>query len=313
MKALLLLAAGAVLSVAAGAIWPTPWPLKVSIAVIVVTLVIAAYASDAPAKSWRAIEKLRRRARWLPPRVGVLCDLDSDPNNPETFAWTIRSPSQWVDEIKKLAVAIGTKIHVKQIEASSSFEPYSAVLNPYGGVYPELEPDALGTLNKIADYVNRGGLFVNVADIPCYWSHNPRINRKIDATPFMGFDEAGRPIRPFWKSPIVEKLGLWIRKPNADDSNCTVDVELADKFAHIDDDLARVRVDRMVVCERNVEPIFRPIRVGDLSFTTFFFAGYGKGRFLISLLFMGATHPENKGMPRLIGKVLLDAVSKYRS
>lgn len=62
------------------------------------------------------------------------------------------------------------------------FDPFIAVINPYGGVYPKYELKTFTTMDKLLSYMNEGGLFVNVADIPGYFACTPSIKpwRKID-------------------------------------------------------------------------------------------------------------------------------------
>ena len=61
-------------------------------------------------------------------------------------------------------------MRVDFVNSKESFYSYTTVLNPYDGVYPEEGLSATDILTKIFDYENKGGTFVNVADVPRFWA-----------------------------------------------------------------------------------------------------------------------------------------------
>ena len=72
-------------------------------------------------------------------------------------------------------------------------------------------------MKKIFNYVEEGGVFINVADIPGYFAYNSPLGRKLDTTPPTYFMER-RPDgkisisteRVFERTPFLEKLGLQV-------------------------------------------------------------------------------------------------------
>lgn len=65
---------------------------------------------------------------------------------------------------------------VSQIAATDIGSDFDAIVNPFGEVYPEEEPESRRTYGHIVDYIRSGGLFVNTAGFPFfyYWDGNVR-------------------------------------------------------------------------------------------------------------------------------------------
>lgn len=53
-------------------------------------------------------------------------------------------------------------------------DKYSLIINPYGSVYPEDDVQNLTVMKSVLHYVDHGGIFVNVADIPFFYPYDPR-------------------------------------------------------------------------------------------------------------------------------------------
>lgn len=121
-----------------------------------------------------------------------------------------------------------------------NFDKYTAILNPYGGVYPERDLSNYETLNKILNYVREGGFFINVADIPGYFACplvKPwgKIEIALRNAPYAykfipNLSGLLRPVEkvPFFgDTPFTEKLGL--RMHNTEPSYLfSIDVEFED-------------------------------------------------------------------------------------
>ncbi len=71
-------------------------------------------------------------------------------------------------------------------KSEKSFNLFPVVINPYGGVYPEVNTSNLTSLDNIFDYVRDGGIYVNIADIPFYYAYDINLKRKVDTTPLPG-------------------------------------------------------------------------------------------------------------------------------
>jgi hypothetical protein len=241
--------------------------------------------------------------------------LDWDLTSGEITAWTDIKPEEWKLEIENQAKEEKVRLKVELITARTNFDPYRFVVNPYGGVYPEHDVKKFVTLNKIFDYVNEGGMFVNVADIPGYWAYNPLLRRRLEITPTIyGINQrpdggmAIIPVKPFELTPFMERLGLRVlNTERVPIFNWNTEwVSRPDKTS---ESMKETRVHRAVVVEKNVEPIIKPKGEKGLgSLTPFFFVNYGEGKFLISLLFIDKSFPENTGMKKVLIEMILKLI-----
>lgn len=307
-KDLALLIAGALASVV-GAILFQPkvdsFPFWILVLAIIVLIL---YGSGATTMALASLKLWRRKGFWfLVPKIGILNDMGWDAANDETHCWTKVSPEEWKALLEsKLKTCLKAK--VKLINAEKDFDSYIAVLNPYGGVYPENDLKTSQTLNKIFDYVNKGGIFVNVADIPGYWAYNKILKRRLDATPAIyGIDrtkEGGiaiTPVRPFMLTPFMEKLGLQVYNTEIGELHIW-NVEFEEEF----DDCVRIgemTVHRVAVVEKNVIPVIKPRELmPNVDATPLFLVNYGEGSFIISLVFESSDN--NQKIKELIANVL---------
>jgi hypothetical protein len=250
-------------------------------------------------------------ARKKVPKIGILNDMGWPTDNEQIKAWTDINPQAWIDEIKECVK--GKKFTVKLIKTTENFARYSAVINPYGGVYPENDLVSFATLGRIFVYVREGGLFVNVADIPGYWAYNPLLKKRTEAAPPVwdvvpaGYGIGLRALRPFTIVPWMQRLGLKVL--NVENVfKASLDLEVDIKFKQIIGCKApRVRIHRVAVLEENVEAVHKmsvPDEFGETkSVTSMFFATYGDGAFLISLVFIT---DQVEGIKQELKRILID-------
>lgn len=274
-----------------------------------VILLLILYGSGVTSKSWHRINLWRRSHS---PKIGILSDMGGVLKNREIYTWTNISPEGWRKEIEKLAE--NEKVKIELINVGRNFDPYTAIVNPYGGVYPERNLKNFETLNKIIEYVTGGGLFVNVADIPSYFAYNQLLRRRLDATPLIyGIKSMpnGRiqiiPVRPFELTPLMEKLGLRVLNIEEKLKPYDWDIKFEDEFKEIlNSRICKIKVHRAVVVEKNVKAVVKPFKYRDKEITPFFFAKYGEGDFLISLIFVNC-HNENvqSKLRNIIAKLIL--------
>lgn len=85
-----------------------------------------------------------------------------------------------------------SKIHFSTFTKERLNNNYPVVLNPYGGVYPEKNLTTLSSFKKIVSYVRKGGIYVNISDIPFYYAYDINLDRRIDTTPFAGSSTIAR-------------------------------------------------------------------------------------------------------------------------
>lgn len=313
---LALLFAGALASVMGGVLIRPPFPEKYLYILSTTVVILTLYGSGAISKLWHSYNLWKRRGNKLvAPKVGILSDMGWEPENAEIRTWTDISPEKWKKEIEKLAMESKVKIKVELIDAGKNFDPYIVILNPYGGVYPERDVKNFDTLNKIFNYVNEGGQFVNVADVPGYWAYNPLLKRRLDATPpiynIIYNTSNGKTliglVRPFELTPFMEKLGLRVLNIEKTE-HCKWDVEFEDKFNRTIEDINEVEVHRVVILERNVEAIIKPKPEQRGGITPLFFVKYGDGKFLISLVFFDRKYPQNDKMKVILAKIIIELV-----
>jgi len=228
-------------------------------------------------------------SRWKEPlRIGILSDVQWSAANEENHPWTDVEPSAWKSSIETFGRSGGVRVVVETTTTvKSRFDKYAVILNPYGSTYPESDLKTFATLDKITDFVSEGGVFVNVADIPCYYAYSSKLLRKLDTirpiylpiTTQSGV--AIQQVRPFEQSPLPKELGLQILNL---DNGQQVDLMLA---------LGRrvlVTFRRATLVERNVEPCTIPVLIpmGDnvTKVAPLFFAKYGEGDVLVSLIWI---------------------------
>jgi len=233
------------------------------------------------------------RRRWKEPlKIGILNDMGWDINNKEIFAWSDISPNDWKNTIEIFAKKRKASVKVDLIDVHMKFDSYTAILNPYGGVYPELDLKNLSTLEKIVNYVKEGGLFINVADIPSYWAYNPDLHRRIDivsAIYGVSATSAGLQIiatKPFELTPLMKKLGLRVLGfPKGIELTVTAKTP------------PTIKSERFVIVESNVTsciPTFKQRYMdGNMyDFSALFFVKFGEGDFLFSFIWINTEYHD---------------------
>jgi len=235
------------------------------------------------------------RHRWKEPlKIGILNDMKWNVNNKEIFAWSDTPPNDWKNVIEKFAEEQKLSMKVELINVRMKFDSCAAILNPYGGVYPELDLRNLSTLEKIVNYVREGGLFINVADIPSYWAYNPDLHRKLDITsPIYGASvtPVGLQIvatKPFELTPLMKKLGLRVLGfPKGIQQN--LQSVVTTKISSI------IASERLAIVESNVMsciPTSKQLYIDGNTheMSGLFFVKYGEGDFLFSLIWINTAY-----------------------
>jgi len=128
------------------------------------------------------------------------------------------------------------------------------------------------------------------------------LKRRLDTTPpIYGVDRTpdGKiliiPVRPFELTPFMEKLGL--RVFNTEGTPLfSWDMGFEEKFDMRMEEIKKINVHRVVVVERNVDPIVKPKKSNDKCFTPLFLVNYGEGKFLLSLIF--ENYSQNSGIKK---------------
>ncbi|MBU1119018.1 hypothetical protein KKH43_04015 [Patescibacteria group bacterium] len=100
--------------------------------------------------------------------VGILNEIDWSEFSKFGRSWSPYSYEDWKEGFERRNTI------VKPINKITAFRlnRCDIVLNPYSGVYPESDAESLESLHLFFDYVSRGGVFVNVGDIPGYYEYS---------------------------------------------------------------------------------------------------------------------------------------------
>jgi len=143
--------------------------------------------------------------------IGVFApyEIDSD-----TSSWVSISKRQLADKFKLMF----RKVHF--FDKIQYLNLYSIVVNPYGGSYPEKNVEKLSNLKSIFEFVIRGGVFINIADIPFYYAYNPLFKRSVDTTSLSIMNL--QPIRFFFDTLVTKKLKISVYGSNESFGNRNV-------------------------------------------------------------------------------------------
>ena len=269
------------------------------------------------------LKKHRKCHRWRKIRIGILNDINwndeekdegnKERNNKVSHVGTVVTPDDWIVKLKEFLKVERLNSNVEYIKVTSKFEKYSAILNPYGSVYPETDLSNLETLHKILEYVNEGGLFINVADMPFYYAYNNRI-KKIFVQQQPGFllntsAEYGN----YKPNPFTKEVGLQLVNLDEDGKPTLLPLKT------LEGGDIEVGCRRGAVAGGNViGHLSKEIKITNASKNNdesikaapVFSIRYGEGEFLISTIWM--SHVENEGKKReAILLTMFEQIFKY--
>jgi hypothetical protein len=208
LRTLAVLLGGSLLGVVSrelAGILPTRCGRTVIFALIASTFIL--WGSGALSALTASVRRYIRDSGVREPLIGILTGLDGKDMNAVQGAWTDIPASQWAEEIRKVSGSRQSRVRVRLIPVTRINDSYSAIVNPFGGTYPELSFDGYPVYKRLLTYVRRGGMFVNVADLPTYFAHNPLLGRNLDRTPAT-YSSSGTPLRFFHRVPLLEELAL---------------------------------------------------------------------------------------------------------
>jgi uncharacterized membrane protein len=117
------------------------------------------------------IRKFLRWYRTKKPLIAIIKDL---PWSDYGHVWSKMSPDKWLSQLDEKLSDGQNKINVKLVKITNPWtrwflDRYSVILNPYGPKYPESNIENLAIMKSILNYIGKGGVFVNVADIPFFF------------------------------------------------------------------------------------------------------------------------------------------------
>jgi len=283
------------------------WLLVSLLLVVFVGLVVFGTRADLA-----IVHRYHLRARRKRPKIGILNDIEWSPETQKISTSTDISPSEWQREIEKQARDKGMKLRVELMRTRSNFDPYAVVVNPYGGTYPERDLVSFQTLNSIFQYVQEGGLFVNVADIPGYWAYHPVLRKRTETAPPVWdvvAQDVVRPVRPFTVVPWMQRLGLSVSNVEAVFRE-PVDFVFDTGFQSVTGSkIPGVRLHRVAIVEENMEAVHK-VTMADLAgqhkdLASIFWVLYSEGSFLISLVSLSG---QSESVKEELRKVLTSLI-----
>ncbi len=86
---------------------------------------------------------------------------------------TVYGPDEWESWCRSKGFAV-ERISVRDIQGRDDTPRLDAIVNPFGEMYPEADPDKETSLTSIVAYVESGGLFVCTAGWPFYYASHRR-------------------------------------------------------------------------------------------------------------------------------------------
>ncbi|HEV8340695.1 MAG TPA: hypothetical protein VGR25_13730 [bacterium] len=236
--------------------------------------------------------------------------------NTDTYSWTSISPEVWESLMKAEAAKLARRVVVERITVEAYFQSYCAILNPYGGVYPESDLAQFGTLGRVFDYVDTGGVFINVADVPGYYAYSKTLRRRLETTPVVfapqptpGGGSTLAPMYPYQLTPFLQRLGMRVvgveRTPLAN-----VTAVIGGQFAHLVGAMQGTWLaHRVAFLERNLDSVIVPAAAGPGNLVSpLLYAKMGQGTFLLSLLPLD--QPQNAGVPSLMCRLTVAQISR---
>jgi len=275
------------------------------IPLILLIVTLSLYGAGIFALLWEWVLKHARtgiKICFLRPRIGILEDISWNEKHQLYATYTDLSPEDWQEKIIHVARESGVKVKVCPITTKKNLHGYMLVLNPYGGAYPERNQQTFATLDKIFEYVAKGGLFVNIADVPGFYADSPRLDHRVAVGRgvFRGLKNQGAILQ----TPFMHRLGLDVYPGDYRDLVLAEKVRISSALS--------LKGDRAVQCtlEKHwiLDPVVKPQGNQGITLTQSFFKTYGDGRFLISML--PIVKAENPTMADILTKILVYEVQQ---
>lgn len=83
------------------------------------------------------------------------------------FFYTEFNPDQWYEEFTG-----NKRFEIEKIPSSKIKEEYLVIINPFGEIYPEEDTSNMLTMKRIKEYIQKGGVFINVAGLAFFYMWN---------------------------------------------------------------------------------------------------------------------------------------------
>jgi hypothetical protein len=212
--------------------------------------------------------------------VGILSSIpwQADEEGDSLHSWTDIHYDTWKEKLlEKLPKSNYT---VLLMSYRDNYHKFNVVVNPYGGVYEDDSTIETPVLKKIMSYVEKGGIWINVADIPMFYTYRRQLNRKVDS-----HNEARFFINrsPALVSPLLKELGLYAAQIGINKME-QLNKDYLELRSSVDEEL-NIDYKRFIeIPASGVSSVIKPINIFGKDLTPFFYVSYGDGYFLISLI-----------------------------
>jgi hypothetical protein len=114
--------------------------------------------------------KQLRKSRTRTRLVGVLCLEDNKEDNYRKYPMlrgTSFTPNQWKEKLDL------RNVKAELVPKYDQLAKFSALVNPFGELYLEEDAANLTDFRRLKDYIQDGGVFVNVGGLAFYYALNP--------------------------------------------------------------------------------------------------------------------------------------------
>ena len=257
---------------------------------------------------------LRSICRWYrtkKPVIGIINDLPWPPEKGIVnyrWAWSKMNPEEWHSKINSVIKKSQIKGKSKLIKITKPWtrwflDRYLVIINPYGSLYPEIDIENLTVMRLILHYVHHGGMFVNVADIPFFFPHDP--DRKITYCPtavqpvhiykalisyfrqIPEYEEVFNKTRtPFAGTPFLNAVMADVIETETRKDGEKIPMSASLKLKDSSYNLENVIIHRGILCIDNIESLVEELLWEGKPFTPLCYVHFGKSKFLFSLIFL---------------------------
>jgi hypothetical protein len=265
----------------------------------------------------RIINPSLRKWRKKHPIIAIIDDLVwSVEKRTYAWAWSEMTAEKWRRKLMEEAKTLKIKpkinlIKLNKLKVRFCIERYNLIINPYGSVYPETNIKELSIWNTISSYVLNGGVFVSLADIPFYYAYDIRkeisyelvkptdhlipIEYEIIGNKLILRSHILKPIANFSGTPFLSETHVRVYNIEQTQNGKMVSHTLRVKEPSFEKyEIKNVIVNRAFligsdddsVISGNIHSIVQEIKVESQYFTPICYINFGRGRYLVSLLFL---------------------------
>ncbi|MBL8015339.1 MAG: hypothetical protein JNK26_04090 [Candidatus Doudnabacteria bacterium] len=249
-------------------------------------LSIALYAHNYPSDPVKHFAlKTRRKSKTV--RVGIFNDIPWTENEDTNHSWNNIKPEVWKSVFLENYLNNGHVI-VDMVNTGSNLYEYDILVNPYGGLYKDSNLDKRPVLNKILDYVKEGGLYINVSDTPFYYTFREELGYRVESR-IQGV-YLGHPF-PGQITPLTSELNFYCTQH----LHGEISESFTDDYKYLElHEKPKIKMFRFApVTGTGIKSIYEPVIRDGKEYSSLFFARYGDGSFLISLLPFYLTEETN--------------------